>query len=156
MKKILYLHGYKSRPGGTKPTFMKSLGYEVINPSLPDDDFNESVQIARRCIKEDTPDMIVGSSRGGAVAMAAARSLDSMILVCPAWKKFGVTPRLDVLSKSIILHSKTDDVVLHEDSNYLFKEFDASLISCGEGHRMIDEDALKTLKSTLEGVLFCK
>lgn len=38
--KILSLHGWQSTPGGLKPTFLKDHGYEILNPKLPDDDFD--------------------------------------------------------------------------------------------------------------------
>ena len=44
--KILFLHGWASVPGGRKPTYLKDQGHEVINPALPDDDFDEAVCIA--------------------------------------------------------------------------------------------------------------
>ena len=45
--KILFLHGWQSVPGGLKPTFLAQHGYEVINPKLPDEDFEEAVRIVR-------------------------------------------------------------------------------------------------------------
>jgi hypothetical protein len=45
--KILFLHGWTSTPGGLKPTDLKDHGHEVVNPALPDDDFDESVRIAQ-------------------------------------------------------------------------------------------------------------
>jgi hypothetical protein len=153
MRKILYLHGLGSKPGGVKPEFMKRMGFRVINPSLPDESFDESVRIARSCIDDHSPDMIIGSSRGGAVAMAAGSS-KPLVLICPAWKSFGVTLPSGDFSNTTILHSETDEIVPIEDSKYLHDEFGASLISCGVGHRMIDDAALKTLKSVINSVLF--
>ena len=45
--KILFLHGYGSEPNGIRPTVLKESGYEVAHPALPDDDFQESLRIAR-------------------------------------------------------------------------------------------------------------
>jgi esterase/lipase len=45
--RILCLHGWTSTPGGTKPTFLKDHGHEVLNPALPDNDFDEAVRIAQ-------------------------------------------------------------------------------------------------------------
>ena len=42
--KILFLHGWQSVPGGVKPTYLAQHGHEVINPKLPDEDFDEAVQ----------------------------------------------------------------------------------------------------------------
>ena len=67
--KILFLHGWQSVPGGVKPTFLKDHGHEVINPKLPDDDFAEALRIAQDIFDTQSPDVVVGSSRGGALAM---------------------------------------------------------------------------------------
>ena len=66
---ILFLHGWQSTPGGIKPTYLKDHGYTVLNPSLPDEDFDEAVRIAQGEFDRHHPDVVVGSSRGGAVAM---------------------------------------------------------------------------------------
>ena len=67
--KILFLHGWQSTPGGVKPTYLKDHGHEVLNPALPDDDFDAAVRIAQAEFDQHRPDVVVGSSRGGAVAM---------------------------------------------------------------------------------------
>ncbi len=46
--RILFLHGYGSEPGGITPTFFGAQGYEVLNPSLSSEDFEESVRIAQQ------------------------------------------------------------------------------------------------------------
>ena len=66
---ILFLHGWQSTPGGVKPTYLKDHGHTVFNPKLPDDDFDEAVRIAQHEFGRHHPDVVVGSSRGGAVAM---------------------------------------------------------------------------------------
>jgi hypothetical protein len=68
--KILFLHGWQSVPGGVKPTYLKDHGHEVLNPKLPDDDFDEAVRIAQDEFDRHRPSVVVGSSRGGAVAMS--------------------------------------------------------------------------------------
>jgi hypothetical protein len=67
--KILLLHGWQSVPGGVKPTYLARHGHEAVNPKLPDDDFNEAVRIAQEEFDKHQPQVVVGSSRGGAVAM---------------------------------------------------------------------------------------
>lgn len=45
--KILFLHGWQSTLGGRKPTYLKDQGHTVLNPKLPEDDFDEAVSIAQ-------------------------------------------------------------------------------------------------------------
>ena len=66
---ILFLHGWQSTPGGLKPTYLKDHAHTVLNPALPDDDFDAAVRIAQAEFDLRKPDVVVGSSRGGAVAM---------------------------------------------------------------------------------------
>ncbi len=66
--KVLFLHGWQSTPGGVKPTDLKEHGHEVLNPALPDD-FDIAVGIAQAEFDRHRPDLVVGSDRGGAVAM---------------------------------------------------------------------------------------
>ncbi len=67
--KILFLHGWQSIPGGVKPTYLAQHVHEVIKLALPDEDFNEAVHIAQAEFDKHKPEVVVGSSRGGAVAM---------------------------------------------------------------------------------------
>ena len=67
--KILLLHGWHSVPGGVKPTYLKDHGHDVINPVLDDDDFAAAVATAQAEFDKHEPVVIVGASRGGAVAM---------------------------------------------------------------------------------------
>jgi len=64
--KTLFLHGWTSTPGGVKPTYLRNQGHEVLNPALPDEDFEAAVRIAQAEFDQHHPDVVVGSSRGGA------------------------------------------------------------------------------------------
>ena len=59
--KVLFLHGWQSTPGGVKPTYLKDHGHEVLNPALPDDDFDAAVRIAQAEYDRGKPDVVVGS-----------------------------------------------------------------------------------------------
>jgi hypothetical protein len=45
--KILFLHGTGSKPGDVRASYLIKHGHDVLNPSLPDDNFEEAVRIAR-------------------------------------------------------------------------------------------------------------
>ena len=77
---ILFLNGWQSTPGGLKPTYLTGHGHTVINPKLPADDFHAAVRIAQTEFDQHHPDVVVGSSRGGAVAMSM--SMPALRLGC--------------------------------------------------------------------------
>jgi len=57
--KILFLHGWNSTPGGLKPTFLRTNGHEVLNPALPEDDFDAALKIAQAEFDQGQPDVVV-------------------------------------------------------------------------------------------------
>jgi hypothetical protein len=65
---ILFLHGWTSTPGGIEPTYLKDHGHTVLNPALPDDDFDGAVRITQVEFDRHHPDVVVGSSRDGTPA----------------------------------------------------------------------------------------
>ena len=79
--KILFLHGWHSVPGGVKPTYLVQQGHEVINPALSDDDFDAAVKLAQEEFDRHRPDVIVASSRGGAVALAIESDSVPLVLL---------------------------------------------------------------------------
>src|ERR1700719_3535067 len=136
--KILLLHGWQSVPGGVKPTFLAQHGHTVINPKLPDEDFEEAVRIAQADFDKHQPAVVVGSSRGGAVAMNLDSGDTPLVLLCPAWKKYGTVKTLK--PGTVILPSRADDVVPFTDSEELVKNsrLPAALIEVGTDHRLAD------------------
>ena len=149
--KTLFLHGWTSVVGGRKPTFLKEHGHEVINPALPDDDFAESVRIAESESCKHQPDVIVGSSRGGAVAVNMSSGDAPLVLLCPAWKNWGT--ETTVKPNTIILHSRQDDVIPFDDSLELVANSGLApeaLIEIGTDHRLADPEPLKTMLAACE------
>ena len=121
--KVLFLHGWQSVPGGVKPTFLAQHGYEVINPKLPDEDFKEAVRIAQAEFDKHQPDVVVGSSRGGAVAMNINSGGAKLVLLCPAWKKFGNVKTPVVDRESMFIQMPTEKR-LASRTNLLTRSFD--------------------------------
>jgi alpha-beta hydrolase superfamily lysophospholipase len=145
------LHGWNSRTGGVKPTYLAEHGHTVINPALPDEDFADSVRIAQAEIDRHAPQVIVGSSRGGAVAMNVDARGAGLVLLCPAWKKWGTATT--VRPGTSILHSEADDVVPIAHSRELVAQSampDSALIVVGDDHRLADPEPLAAMLAATE------
>src|SRR5688572_22216262 len=151
--KILFLHGWRSVPGGVKPSYLVGHGHEVINPALPDEDFDEAVRIAQGEFDRSRPDVVVGSSRGGAVAMNLRIGDARLVLLCPAWKRWGTARR--VKPGTVILHSRTDDTIPFAESEELVRDSGlpaSALIEVGTDHRLADAEPLAAmLRMCVEG-----
>ncbi len=144
--KILFLHGWKSIPGGVKPTYLAQHGHTVLNPQLPDDDFGEAVRIAQVEFNLHRPEVVVGSSRGGAEAMNIDCGGVPLVLLCPAWKRWGAAKT--VKAGTVILHSQLDDVIPYEESRELTQVSGLpteSLIEVGTDHRLADPEPLAAM-----------
>jgi hypothetical protein len=146
MPTILFLHGWQSVPGGVKPTYLKTHGHTVINPKLPDEDMDEAVRIAQAEFDKHRPQVVVGSSRGGAVAMNISSGNAKLVLLCPAWKKWGKAKT--VKPGTVILHSRADDVIPFADSEELIGNsglLPSALIEVGNDHRLADPEPLSAM-----------
>lgn len=144
--KILFLHGWRSAVGGVKPGYLQAAGHDVSNPALDHDDFARALGTAAGEMRRFQPDIVVGSSRGSALAMNLERRTAPMVLLCPAWKKYGsvkaITP--DVL----VLHSRRDQVIPFSDSIELVARSHLPLdrlIEIGNDHRLADPLSLQTM-----------
>jgi len=152
--KILFLHGWHSVPGGVKPSYLAQHGHDVVNPALDDDDFDTALQTAQAELEGHKPDVIVGSSRGGAIAMNLSKGATPLVLLCPAWKKYGVAKIVKPIT--IILHSRADDVVPFADSEELVRNSGlpvSALIEVGSDHRLADPEPLEMMLRACERVV---
>ncbi len=151
--KILFLHGWGSTPGGVKPTFLRNNGHEVCNPHLPDDDFDAAVRIAQAHFNQHCPEVVVGSSRRGAVAMNLDIGATPLVLLCPAWKRWGAATTIK--PKTMILHSAADEAIPIAESRELLKNSgvpESALLIVGTEHRLADPEALTAMLKAVERV----
>lgn len=154
MATILFLHGWQSVVGGVKPTYLIGRGHRVLNPALPDDDFDASMAIAEAQLRVSQIDAIVGSSRGGAVAINMESGEIPLILLCPAWRKYGRAR--STKASTTILHSSDDDVIPIEDSRALLHLSglpDSRLVVVGRDHRLADPEPLAAMAQAIERAL---
>jgi hypothetical protein len=152
--KVLYFHGWNSVVGGVKPTYLKSHGHDVHEPALDHEDFEAARRTAQKAFDEHRPDVVVGSSRGGAVAVNLDSGNARLVLICPAWKKWGTATT--VKPGTQILHFRGDDVVPFADSIKLLSKSglpESALIEVGQDHRLADPEPLEALLRAVEGRL---
>jgi hypothetical protein len=150
---ILFLHGWHSIPGGLKPSYLIEHGHTVINPALDDDDFGQAVSTAQTEYDRHRPDVTVGSSRGGAVAINIDSGSTPLVLHCPAWKRWG-TART-VKPGTVILHSRADEVIPFVESEELVRASglpECALVVVGIDHRLADPEPLAAMLEACEKV----
>jgi predicted esterase YcpF (UPF0227 family) len=140
--KVLFLHGLEGTPNGTKVQYLKNAGIDLVAPKLPKSSWIDSRNQALEALENHDVDLIIGSSRGGALACELDTNIRK-VLIAPAWRRFNVSPVID--ASTIILHCEEDDLVDYSDSVELKNKFHAALITIGQNHRMSDPDSLACL-----------
>ncbi len=146
MKKVLFLHGWSS-DGSMKTAFLCCLGYNVMTPRLSNWFFSRAVNQAHAAYDEFRPDVIVGSSRGGSVAMNMDSDETPLVLLAPAWKRWGKATA--VKKKCVVIHSPHDDVVPFEDSVELCEASGSRLIAAGVDHRLNCWEGRRAMREAL-------
>jgi hypothetical protein len=152
--KILFLHGTGSEPGDVRASYLVGHGHDVLNPALPDDDFDAVVRIAQAEYDQGRPDVVVGSSRGAAAAMNIDSGDTPLVLLCPAWKRYGTATSTKPNTR--ILHSRADERVPFSESEELIQSGglpSSALIDVGTQHRLTDDASLAAMLAACEGCL---
>lgn len=120
--RVLFLHGLEGSPQGRKS---RALGarFECVAPALPTADFEASVACARDALRAAGPDIVVGSSFGGAIALALLQRgvwCGPTLLLAPAGASQGLQQLLPPgNARVVIVHAVGDDLVPVEDSRAL-------------------------------------
>lgn len=138
-KRVLYLHGLGGRRDGPRTERLKELGHDIVYPELPSDSYARSVEIAQAHL--DGVDLVIGSSRGGAVAMGL-KTDKPVLLLAPAWRMCGIEPTVPN-PRTVIIHGLADVRVPHEDSEELAG-------ACGIGGNLILVSDSHSLSNTTD------
>jgi hypothetical protein len=162
--KVLFFGGLSTR--GSRQNTLRMLGFDVISPEFPDKAitaasgkvatgkgvipsafkklfggkvdkyWNQLIDIANTATMGYEPDLIIGSSQGGAIAMEISRRYPEakLILLAPAWRIYNVSPI--VKSSTTIIHGRKDKIVPFKDSVELAKINGCDLVATNEGHKL--------------------
>lgn len=111
--RVLFVHGQESGPQGTKARLLAA-HFDALTPAMDTRDFEGCVGQIGRAAAAFQPDLVVGSSFGGAVALALLqRGLwrGPTLLLAPAGAELGLELRLPEDAWVWIVHGTRDDVV---------------------------------------------
>jgi pimeloyl-ACP methyl ester carboxylesterase len=148
---VLLLHGWFCT-AARKETYLRSLGFNVVRPKLSDWSFRRAVRSARQAYEQCQPDVIVGSSRGGAVAMNFDSGGTPLVLMCPAFRHFGRVRRVN--KPAVIIHGSRDGWLNVSGSRKLRRNSKrATLMVVGDNHRLRGPQSRVALHRGLEMVL---
>lgn len=119
--RVLFIHGKESSPQGTKGRVLAD-AFVSHGEQMNTADFPGSVALQAEAIERFRPDVVVGSSYGGAVlcALLRARKYEGpTLLLAPAALKLDPGARIPAGVPTVIVHGLHDDVVPIEDSRAL-------------------------------------
>jgi hypothetical protein len=132
--KILLLHGLLSK-AGLKTALLEFYGHNVLRPHLSNWSLYRAIQTAQKAHDSYRPDLIVGSSRGGAVALAL-KSKVPLILMAPAWRQYGAIGTTN--NPLAIIHGVNDRTIRLKDSLELCRNCpNASIEVVDDNHRLV-------------------
>lgn len=136
--RVLFLHGLESGPSGTKAKLLAER-FEAHTPAMDTRAFDACVAQQATEVRRFRPDVVVGSSFGGAVALALLQRghwRGPTLLLAPAVSSQGLAPELPQGPPVWIVHGKRDEVVPIDGSRALARSGDPSRVRLLE----VDDD----------------
>jgi predicted esterase len=119
--RVQFVHGLESSPQGKKALLLAQ-HFEARTPAMDTTDFEGCVQLQARVLEEFRPDLLIGSSFGGAVVVSLLeRGLwrGRTLLLAQASRMFLAQPRLPPNFRITLLHGIEDEIVDVADSRAL-------------------------------------
>lgn len=149
--KVLFLHGLESGPRGNKADFLRQ-HFDVVCPALDTTrarqlppnaspalwlaSMTRPIEQAHEALREK-PDVIVGSSFGGAILHTLLGTMwdgPSVLLASAATKLLGMTNL--VAAPVVLVHGVRDDIIPVEHSRNLAQSAGRRLIEVDDDHRL--------------------
>jgi pimeloyl-ACP methyl ester carboxylesterase len=119
--RVQFIHGFEGSPQGTKARLLAA-HFEACTPAMNTRDFEACVREQARTLEEFEPEVLVGSSFGGAVAVALLqRGLwrGPTLLLAQAALRRGLPPELPEGVHVWIVHARQDTLIDPEESRTL-------------------------------------
>lgn len=147
--RVQFIHGLEGSPRGAKAQLFAA-HFHALTPAMDTRDFAGCVELHRQTLATFAPDVLVGSSFGGAVAVALLqRGLWSgpTLLLAPAALRLGLPPRLPEQVRVWVVHGIHDAVIDIADSRRLVRSGTPGFIRLIE---VDDDHGLSRMVSTGE------
>ena len=144
--RLQFIHGLEGSPTGAKAQLFAA-HFTALTPAMDTRDFASCVELQAATLASFRPDVLVGSSFGGAVAVALLqRGLwrGPTLLLAQAALRYGLPPRLPEGIRVWLVHGQRDDVIDIEDSRILARSGTPGLV------RLIEVDDDHSLHSTVQ------
>jgi pimeloyl-ACP methyl ester carboxylesterase len=119
--KVLFVHGLEGSPQGRKARLFDR-HFDARTPYMDTRDYAACVRLQTEALAEFRPDLLVGSSFGGAVVVTLLQRsawTGPTLLLAPAALRLGPTSRLAENVPVTIVHGRGDSVIDIEDSRKL-------------------------------------
>ena len=147
--RVQFIHGLEGSPLGAKARLLAA-HFEALTPAMDTGDFEGCVALHRQTLATFAPDVLVGSSFGGAVAVALLQRglwTGPTLLLAPAVLRLGLPPRLPERVHVWLVHGVDDQVIDLEDSRRLARAGTPGFVRLLE---VEDDHALRRMVSTGE------
>jgi pimeloyl-ACP methyl ester carboxylesterase len=138
--RVQFAHGLESNPQGEKARLFAE-HFDACTPVMDTSDFESCVGVHAGVLMTFRPDLLIGSSFGGAVAVALlTRKLwrGPTLLLAQAALHYDPAARLPAGVPVTLVHGLRDDVVPIEESRRLAATApeSATLVEVDDGHRL--------------------
>ena len=137
--KVHFVHGLESSPSSRKALLLKEY-FDAETPAMDTSNFQQCVDVHQAALKRRVPDVLIGSSFGGAVVLALLqRGLwqGPTLLLAPAMSHYDLEPVLPAEIPVLLVHATLDDVVSVEDSRSIAQaNSNAELIEVDDDHAL--------------------
>jgi predicted esterase len=139
--RVQFIHGLEGSPQGEKARFLAER-FEATAPAMNTADFEASLEVQHRALEDFSPDVLVGSSFGGAVALELLRRSyfrGPTVLLAPAARAFGIPLVIPEGVPVVIVHGLRDELIDPNDSVVLGRTGSPGLVETVEvddGHRL--------------------
>jgi pimeloyl-ACP methyl ester carboxylesterase len=144
--RVQFVHGLESSPQGVKARLFAE-HFDARTPEMDTHDFEGSIVAQTRALEEFDPQVLVGSSYGGAILVAMIQRgiwRGPTLLLAQAALRRGLPAELPEDQDVWLVHGRRDDIIDAEDSRALARSGTPSRV------RLFEIDDVHALQTTVE------